>query len=87
MVKFLFLRHRNRKMIGCTHPIRALCAVPPYRASLGVLLLCSDEILGGNGPAAGVLIGLSCALCAGAGCPLSVSARDAGRAATVDSAD
>jgi len=43
MVKFLFLRHRNRKMIGFTRPIRALCAVsplPPYRASLGVLLLC-----------------------------------------------
>jgi hypothetical protein len=40
--KILFLRHRNRKMIGFTRPIRALCAVsplPPYRVLLGMLLL------------------------------------------------
>jgi hypothetical protein len=57
MVKFLFLRHKNRKMIGFTRPIRALCAVsplPPYRASLGMLLLWRDEseprVVRGTGP-------------------------------------
>jgi hypothetical protein len=40
---FLLFVAQNRKMIGQTRPIRALCAVsplPPYRASLDMLLLC-----------------------------------------------
>jgi hypothetical protein len=40
---------QNRKMIGFTRPIRALCAVsplPPYRVLLGMLLLWKGGALG-----------------------------------------
>jgi hypothetical protein len=40
--QFLLFVAQNKKLIGQTRPIRALCAVSPlpsYRASLGMLLL------------------------------------------------